>query len=275
MRPDSPALSQPPPVRRCARCALPPSGGAQGVLERPEQLFDTSCCGKLYRRQFLVDNGLQFPAGILYEDLLFTTQAYCSARTIAVVPDLVYVWNVRRDANAPSITNQLDLRRWRDRFDVNRRIDAYLAGRPEGARLRTAKDRKFLDVDVELFLRELRTFRPAHRAELLALAGDYVTQVDRSALGDCRLASRLGALLTGQNDLERTLVAADFSRPEASRAISPSTTGGCTGPRRTSRAATDVLPSTSRTPGCSTHPSTVRRSWPPRRRFEPRAPRCR
>ena len=44
-----------------------------------------------------------FPEGLHYEDLLFTTEAYCSAHRLALIPNEVYRWNVAEgSASSPS-----------------------------------------------------------------------------------------------------------------------------------------------------------------------------
>jgi len=186
-----------------------------GILDRPAQLHDTPPWNKLYRRSFVEAAGLAFPAGLLYEDLLFVTEAYCRAGRIAIVPDLVYVWNVRRSADALSITNRRDLKRWRDRIEVNRRIDAYLADSGAPPELRAAKDARFLALDLMVFLRELREAAPEDRGELLETARDYCAGVpipDRPGRGeDIPVGCRIGAFMIGQGDIERALDAADLA----------------------------------------------------------------
>jgi CDP-glycerol glycerophosphotransferase len=179
-----------------------------GVLQRPAQLRDTPACGKLFRREFLNANGLRFPERLLFEDLLFTTTAYAAARRIAIVPALCYVWNVRRQQAEPSITNRRELRNWRDRFEIHRRIDADLAGRPRAGELQAAKDHKFLTVDWPIYLRELRGFPADQRSELLDLAADYIGS--RELIADVQPGLRVASFLAGCRDLDLTLTAADY-----------------------------------------------------------------
>src|SRR4051812_33642423 len=181
------------------------------VLERPGLLYDTPAWNKLYRRSLITDNGLRFPEGLLYEDLLFTTEAYCTARRIAVIPDLVYVWHVRRAATEPSITNRADIRIWRDRFEVHRRIDAYLIGHDVGRDLVDVKHRKFLDADFVLFLRELRLAPEERREELLAVATGYVRSLDVDALPGTPAPIRTALHCVARGDLAAALDAADWS----------------------------------------------------------------
>lgn len=67
--------------------------------------------GKLYRREYLLDN-IRFEAGMRYEDLLFFCQVCMQARTVAEIDDTVYVY---RD-NPSSFINRFTP----DRLDVLR-----------------------------------------------------------------------------------------------------------------------------------------------------------
>ena len=181
-----------------------------GVLARPAQLRDTPACGKLFRREFLDAQGLRFPEGLLFEDLLFTTTAYAAADRIAIVPQLSYIWNVRREQVVPSITNRRELRNWRDRFEIHRRIDADLQRRPRARELQVAKDHKFLTVDWPIWLRELRVFPAEQRPDLLELAGDYVSTMAPERRADVAPGLHAACALAARRDLEGTLAAADY-----------------------------------------------------------------
>jgi CDP-glycerol glycerophosphotransferase len=181
-----------------------------GVLSRPAQLRDTPACGKLFRRGFLEAEGLRFPEGVLFEDLLFTTTAYAAAARIAIVPHLTYEWNVRRDQAVPSITNRRELRNWQDRFEVHRRIDADLARRPRARELQLAKDNKFLTVDWPIWLRDLRAFPPEQRPQLLDLAAGYLSTMAPERRSDVAPGLRVAAHLAASRDLDGTLAAADY-----------------------------------------------------------------
>ena len=200
-----------------------------GVLARPEQLRDTPACGKLFRRAFVEAEGLRFPEGLLFEDLLFTTTAYAAAARIAIVPHLTYVWNVRRQQAVPSITNRQDLRNWHDRFEIHRRIDAELAHRPRPRELQVAKDRKFLTVDWPIWLRDLRTFPVEQRPQLLDLAADYLSTMTAERRSDVAAGLRAACAMAARRDLEGTLAAADYV-----------TTGGVAGDLLVESGALDV-----------------------------------
>jgi CDP-glycerol glycerophosphotransferase len=187
-----------------------------GILDRPEQLHDTPAWAKLYRRAFIERLRLRFPEGLLYEDLLFVTEAYCQAERIAIVPDLTYVWNVRRNATVPSITNRQDLRNWHDRLEVHRRIDDFLDEHHAGARLQQAKDAKFLASDMTVYLRELRACPPGSRPQMAEVAADYCAGLlTRPVLAEHASAvpvgQRIAALAAANHDLPALLAAADLT----------------------------------------------------------------
>lgn len=185
-----------------ARARVVPS-----IADEPRLLYDTPAWNKLYRRSLIADNGLRFPEGMLYEDLLFTTEAFCAANRIALVPDVVYVWHVRRQAQSLSITNRGDLRAWRDRFEAHRRIDAFLAEHALSTALVNAKQKKFLDLDFVLFLRDLRLAPDEERPSLFSLATAYVATLPDPPSTPTDVAAAFAA--TARGDLAGVLDAAD------------------------------------------------------------------
>lgn len=75
--------------------------------EEPSLIGDHTVWNKVFRRSFLNAHGIRFPEGTLCEDVVPSARAYIAARSVAVVPDLVYVH--RRRAGA--ITTDLQSRR--------------------------------------------------------------------------------------------------------------------------------------------------------------------
>jgi CDP-glycerol glycerophosphotransferase len=154
----------------------------RSIREHPLQLHDTISVNKLYARRFLDEHRLRFPEGVLYEDQLFTVQAYSLAGRMAIVPRLVYRWVIAGDPDNPSITNRRhELENFVHRLAVNRRIDAFLEEHGL-ADLRVEKDYKFLKHDLRLYLNDLSAHDEEHQKQFLALAGPYVETLARDAL---------------------------------------------------------------------------------------------
>jgi len=148
--------------------------GVTTLAERPDLVTDTLVVDKLYRRDFIEAAGLRFPIDLHYEDLVFTAQMYAACRNLEVTDVPVYRWYVRALEGDRSITNRrAELNNLADRVEAHRRADAVLAaaGRDD---LRVAKDRKFVDNDLALYLRDLPDRDAEFRQGLLAVLQPYV-----------------------------------------------------------------------------------------------------
>ncbi|QLJ06149.1 glycosyltransferase family 2 protein [Streptomyces sp. NEAU-sy36] len=133
---------------------------AHTVLARPAQrprlVHDTLCVNKLYRTDFLREHDIRFPEGrFLYEDFVFTARVLAAAPRIALVPDRVYVWHVRRSAERLSLSlDREHIDNWKARTRAcTLAYDILLgAGQKELARAARAK---FLEHEVRMYTREL------------------------------------------------------------------------------------------------------------------------
>ncbi|MDN3352458.1 bifunctional glycosyltransferase family 2 protein/CDP-glycerol:glycerophosphate glycerophosphotransferase [Actinomadura sp. DC4] len=179
------------------------------VRERPELLYDTLSTNKLYRRDFLDREGLRFVERLHYEDLLFSTQAYLAARKIAIIPHRVYNWMIYE--NRRSITNQrAELRNFSDRLEIFRRIDAVYA-RYEAGDLKLSKDVKFLNHDLLLYVRGLRSRDRAYREAFLSLAREYLATIDPRAYGEAHEIQAIIGFMVARGDYEGAISGADFA----------------------------------------------------------------
>jgi len=163
--------------------------GLHTTAERPRTLWDTLSVNKLYRRSFLVDRGIQFPSDAAhYEDFTFTAEVYAQAFRFAVIDTPVYTWNVRRQGN-PSISLRRDrLRNWHDRLAAHANVLDIMrkTGDPH---LVDAAERKFLEHDLRLYLRDLpardveyqRGWWEATRAHLADFTDRAIADVDPAA----------------------------------------------------------------------------------------------
>jgi len=67
--------------------------------------FYTSSCAYLYKLEWLREENLSFPEGILHEDNLFTVQALLKAETVLVMPTLLYRYMRRPESITTSLGN--------------------------------------------------------------------------------------------------------------------------------------------------------------------------
>jgi CDP-glycerol glycerophosphotransferase len=182
----------------------------ESISELPDLLvFDTLSTNKCYRRQFLLDEGLEFPVGIHYEDLLFSAQAYVAARRITLIPNRVYDWRVVEKSAAKSISNRRDeIANFTHRMEIHRRVDQLLADNGL-LELKFAKDVKWLKHDLVLHLRELPFRDACYRQEFAAIAREYLESIDRAAFDETEPIHAICAYLLQKGDWDNLLPAVD------------------------------------------------------------------
>ncbi|WP_372478034.1 glycosyltransferase family 2 protein [Streptomyces barringtoniae] len=156
---------------------------AHTVLARPSQrprlVHDTLCVNKLYRTDFLREHDIRFPEGrFLYEDIVFTARVLAAGPRLALVPDLVYVWHVRRAAEQLSLSLDRDrIDNWKARLEACALAYEILlsAGQKELARAARAK---FLDHEVRMYTRELGLRDADYRRAWWAHTREYLARYD-------------------------------------------------------------------------------------------------
>lgn len=234
----------------------------ESITEYPDLLvYDTLSTNKCYRRAFLLEQGLEFPVGIHYEDLLFSAQAYVAARRITLIPNHVYFWNVVEKAAAKSISNRRhEIANFVHRMEIHRRVDELLAAKGH-TDIKSAKDAKFVKHDLVLHLRDLPLLSDEYRQEFARLANGYLAGIDPAAYENVTYLQAICAYLLSKEDWDNLLPAADaMTNKGGSPPRSPSATAGSTGVHGTSTAPTPSRPP--RPAGYWTSPS--RASTPPR-----------
>lgn len=182
----------------------------ESITEDPDLLvYDTLSTNKCYRRAFLLEQGLEFPVGIHYEDLLFSAQAYVAARRITLIPNHVYYWNVVEKAATKSISNRRhEIANFVHRMEIHRRVDELLAAKGY-TEIKTAKDAKFLKHDLVLHLRDLPLLGDTYRQEFARLANGYLAGIDPAAYDNVTHLQAICAYLLGKEDWDNLLPAAD------------------------------------------------------------------
>ncbi|MFF8399314.1 glycosyltransferase family 2 protein [Streptomyces sp. NPDC016172] len=176
---------------------------------RPRLVHDTLCVNKLYRTGFLRAHGIRFPEGRFpYEDVVFTARVLAAAPRIALVPDRVYVWHVRRSAERLSISlDRCGVENWRARTEACRQAYEGLlgAGQKDLARATRAK---FLDHDLRMYVRELGLRDAAYRRAWWELTRAHLAEYDaddwaRNPAAPGRLAGRVVLASPEPRDLPR------------------------------------------------------------------------
>lgn len=175
---------------------------ADGLAAFPELLYDTISVNKIYRRSLLDVNAIRFPEGLLFEDQLFTLEAFAAARRVAAIPETVYRWYVDRLSDEPSITQRRhEAANVESRVEVNRRIDRFLADRGL-TDIRALKDHKFLRHDLYLYLSSMLEVDDDTAEALIARLVPYVSTMDLASAWLLRPGLRVAIYHLLVGDLE-------------------------------------------------------------------------
>lgn len=87
------------------------------VRDFPDLTHDGFYWNKVFRTDFLRHHGLGMVPGLLYADRPFVHKAYFYSKKTVVIPELVYLWRVRAETSARSITqSKNEVTNYRDRM---------------------------------------------------------------------------------------------------------------------------------------------------------------
>ncbi|MFI9650557.1 glycosyltransferase [Streptomyces sp. NPDC052040] len=161
---------------------------------RPRLAHDTLCVNKLYRTDFLREHGIRFPEGRFpYEDFVFTARVLAAGPDIALVPETVYIWQVRRAARRLSISlDRAGVDNWQARIEASRQAHEILLGAGE-KRLARAARATFLDRGLRMYARELPLHDAEYRRRWWALTRAYLADFDAADLAQASVPGRVVA----------------------------------------------------------------------------------
>lgn len=178
----------------------------EALVDQPGLLFDTISVNKIYRTDFLRANGIDFPSGLLFEDQLFTLKCYLAASRIGVIPEVVYNWNVEREAQVGSITqSRRESRNVRDRIAINELLDRELESNQVLAHY---KNQKFLQHELSLYLATLFELTQDQSHEIIQILSEYVRTIPIEDFECLRPGLRVATyylLLGDQEQMRRAL----------------------------------------------------------------------
>ncbi len=193
------------------------------LVARPELrtrlVHDTLCVNKLYRTDFLREHAVRFPEGrFIYEDFVFTARVLAAAPRIALVPDTVYVWHVRRAAAKLSISlDRSGVANWQARMEAHRQSVEILrdARGTGGKRLARAARAKFIDHGLRMYTRELTARGAEYQREWWALTRAYLATFDTADLDAAPAPGRVIArvILASEEPRDLTRLTQVAARP--------------------------------------------------------------
>lgn len=117
----------------------------------------------IFKKEFLINNNLEFYEGILYEDLEFTPRALLTAKSCYTIPHSFYNYLMR----SGSIINNISTRNIEHRFFILNRLNQFEA---TNKRTSQAYKNKLIDIIIETFV---GTVKMAARSKILLPASGF------------------------------------------------------------------------------------------------------
>ncbi len=156
----------------------------------PQLIYDTTAHNKLFERSFYLES-LGFPEGVFYEDVLFNIKAYCLARTIAFLDEVVYSYR-KRDGAKKSTTQSLNHQQiFHDKLHAIKETDCYLAHIQASPSLLQAWDRHLIDHDFVVFLNLFPGLDDESRRKIADAARPYLDRVDSTVFRRLKAVNRV------------------------------------------------------------------------------------
>jgi len=173
------------------------------VTRNYELLRDHLAHNKVWRTEFWTGANLQFPVGVLYEDVPTTIPAHVLARSVDVVPVVAILWRVR-DQGDSSITQN----RGQDAKHLIDRVAAVLTasrfiGEHADQSLKDEYDALVLRRDLRWYVDLYPEVDEEYQREIFSSINRFVTQVSPTALRRTAVAMRVAYALLERNDRAR------------------------------------------------------------------------
>lgn len=173
---------------------------ATHVSRNPELVRDHLAPNKVWRTSFWRGSGIEFPVGVLYEDVPTIIPAHVIARAVDVLPVVAALWRVR-DQGDSSITQNRgkDVRHLRDRVDAVTHVSQFIA-KHAGHRLKDEYDALVLRRDLRWYVDLYPEVDANYQGELFTSIGRFLAQVSPDALRKTPAAVRVAYELLNRGD---------------------------------------------------------------------------
>ncbi len=146
------------------------------IRESNEIIYDTIACNKLIRKSFWDENNFSFPEGRYYEDIPVIIPMQYLANNVSRVYENCYLWRVR-EGLSKSITQQReDTKNLEDRLYSIGEVDKFFEKYVEEEDLIRAKWKKWLKIDLMIFIRKLKDMKEEYAQESMDLLCDYINK---------------------------------------------------------------------------------------------------
>ncbi|TLG80918.1 bifunctional glycosyltransferase/CDP-glycerol:glycerophosphate glycerophosphotransferase [Vagococcus zengguangii] len=171
------------------------------IHEHPELVYDTTSHNSIYKREFILEQGILFPEGVLYEDIPFKMAVFLNANHVNILEDLTYYWRWREGETKSITQDRLNLKMIQQRIDAinNTRKMVVESGNET---LLQMFDLKALEFDLPLFFPPYTFNDQEFISEFHKKIYHYLTTSDNQQLSKVSPKKQARYLAILNNDLE-------------------------------------------------------------------------
>ncbi len=147
------------------------------LKDYPNLTWDMLIWNKLYKRELLEKNKIQFPMGLRFQDNLFSMEVLSKASSIALIPDYVYFWRVRNIGK--SETQLYNIKRMEDLIEVFRLVNEFIKENIHDNNVLATKYLKWLVYDIPGYIRIIPTYPKENQEFLLESIYDIYESIPK------------------------------------------------------------------------------------------------
>lgn len=172
------------------------------ITKNPELIYDTTAWNKIFKMEFWKENELEFPEGILYEDIPVTIPAHFLSKSTSVLTDVIYYWR-ERDGITKSITQErTDITNFTDRLFGLKVVDKFMEERDLPEECKYYKYFKWLDLDFKLYINKLDQVDEDYKKIFIKTVNEYLQTIPKKIFDDLRAIDRMKYHCIEKEDLE-------------------------------------------------------------------------
>ena len=183
------------------------------LSESLQLLYDTTSWNKIYRREFFLQSGLEFPKGLLYEDIPVMIPLYCLAQRVSLVPRTGYLWRIREGSNLSITQRNSDTKNLTDRLEVLGMVRDFFEKTNQSEAIRHAWQVKTLLIDVIVFVNEMPAMSDEEQGLFFDLLGAYVRDhIEQSAIEEIPIINQEKIACVLNRDIDRLRAVVDYQK---------------------------------------------------------------
>ena len=161
------------------------------MIKCPKLIYDTSVSNKIVKKTFWQKNNFSFLEGRYYEDILLSSQLYCSSDSIGICPKVTYYWRDREGENRSTTQKLTDVKNLYDRIFVINELSEIYKSNHKYENLLACHYKKILNHDLLLFINKINEGDETFQKEFIDLSNDLLKEIPKEAYDGLGLSNKL------------------------------------------------------------------------------------